>query len=151
MNIIRRTITYAVALTIMVGLAAPANACQLVCMLTIAKYNGNLGGMAGANAKCNTEYPGFKFARSVAMLGALPNMNADSRPHAFFLGMPATGAWVSTDQGGNSCMSWTDSGGVASGAVVKESGISLPEGYRYYVDVGNVVCSNPQPLVCCNM
>ena len=48
--------------------AAPtAQACQLICQVTNATYTGNLGGLAGADAKCAAEFPGFKFPRSMSL------------------------------------------------------------------------------------
>lgn len=117
----------------------PAQACQLVCVLTTEVYNGNLGGQAGADAKCHAEYPGFKFARSGSILRNIS-------------GAAVTGtaplAWVGSSVAKNNpaydCAAWSSNSNLHSGARVDISTNTLSEGPP-------VMCSGSLPLLCCNI
>jgi len=64
-----------------ISAGAPKGTCQgnlLSIQFTAATYDGNLGGVAGANEKCNAEYPGYHFCHenevyNAGRIGCLPN------------------------------------------------------------------------------
>jgi hypothetical protein len=118
-------------------LAAPAQSqgCQLTCLMTSTLYNGNLGGLAGADAKCNLEFPGWKFARNISYLGAVNIIPAmDQPPHYGFVGGYEA-----------PCTSWTStSGATASYARNGETTFGI-----WNQDIG-LPCNSLAPIWCCN-
>jgi hypothetical protein len=140
--------------------SAPANACQLVCMYTEANHDGNLGGLAGADAKCALQFPGFKFARSRHVLmnisGASglvdtqttytvstygdPNGIAASPTSSSSTSYPSSSVSVHAWTGFNGCVNWTSNSIVQSGPTNKWNGTDY-----------TATCQTPRPLLCCNM
>jgi len=69
---------------------------------TSAEYTGNLGGVAGATAKCAAEYPGYHFcqeseAKNFGKNGCLPISNQYGGGEA---------GWIDSDD--HNCANWTD-------------------------------------------
>jgi hypothetical protein len=74
---------------------------QLFVKFTATEYEGNLGGVAGADAKCAAEYPGYHFCQKTEFMdagrtGCLPS------PTQYKSG----GAWINYDDS-VSCSGWT--------------------------------------------
>lgn len=140
--------------------AAPANACQLVCMYTEIAYEGDLGGLAGADAKCALQFPGFKFARSRHALMNLsglagsvetqttytnqtyahPNGIAAAPISSISTSSPNASAIPHAWTGFNGCINWTSNSAAQTGPINKLNG----PGYF-------APCNANLPLLCCNM
>ena len=122
------------------GLASPAVACQLVCVKTIQKYDGNLGGLAGADAKCAAEYPGFKFARNISF----PANAIKSSHHSLLYGSRVHSNVGST----MNCSVWTSASNAQQGSTISWTDMSMGTLalQSIYVD-----CRMLYPLACCNM
>ena len=144
-----------------------ALACQLVCMVTNQAYPGDLGGLAGADAICDGEFKGFKFARSLSILANLPG-GAPASGNRIYVHNTSYG-WVGRDpdetnpagccdekdavavspypgaslvsgawvHGPNNCTNWSSVSGFQNG---KTS--SAPY---------TATCNLPRPLLCCNL
>ena len=142
-------------------------ACQLVCMVTNQTYNGNLGGLAGADAICDGEFKGFKFARSLSILANLPG-GAPTAGNRIYVHNSSHG-WVGRDpdetnpvggsdsntavgvtpypgaslvagawvHGPNHCINWSSA---AFGVFGRISGTPY-----------NSRCNAVRPLLCCNL
>jgi hypothetical protein len=129
-------------LALMLLIAAPfgaANACQLVCMATSTKYDGNLGGIAGADAKCAAEYPGFKAARSWTILANVPNANT--------FAYNTNGTWAFGADSVNNCSGWTSNSGWAGSAIVNQNAWNTVG----KTNSGGTDCSSKNYILCCNM
>ena len=140
--------------------SAPANACQLVCMYTEASYQGDLGGLAGADAKCALQFPGFKFARSRHVLMNLsglagsvetqttytnqtyasPDGIAAAPTSSVSTSSPNAGAVPYAWTGFNGCANWTSNSNFATGPINKLNGPNY-----------TATCNGNLPLLCCNM
>ncbi len=125
---------------------------------TVATYNGNLGGIAGAEAKCAAEYPGYHFCqyaelRDAGLTGCLPIVGQyslvsgwyNSVKDIFSISKPST------------CKGWTSSVGTHmsylfanygypgfpefAGGWISEDGGVFGTNYDY--------CSDPHSLACC--
>lgn len=147
MRTFKRFITAGFVMAMMVPIQAQA--CQLICTVTTATYTGNLGGLAGADAKCAAEFPGFKFMRSPTL--AMMNLNSASLIAALqYAGVNSSingsyrGAWSGPAQNyvGNDCSVWTGTSGNGS-ITAQYSGTNLVA-YQS-------ACSTAMPLMCCNM
>ena len=70
-----RPLLAALGFGLVVTTALPAQACQLICMVTKKLYKGDYMTSGGKTAtqKCAEEYPGFTFAQSRSILANLPN------------------------------------------------------------------------------
>lgn len=132
-----------------------AQACQLICVTTNTSYTGDLGGIAGADAKCAAEFPGFRFARNRSLLAntiaaSASNLRLNqlagysSVTNAFLTAAAFTGdAWIG--HANINCSGWTSSssGGGATSAF-RSVGSSDPNWQ-------NALCSDALPITCCNM
>ena len=106
--------------------------------LTEATYTGDLGGVAGADAKCQAEFgPSFHFCDCDKALGAMP-------------GAADVVAWC---KGGSyNCKNWTYDGSIpsAAGCIITTSGGWRVECVSFYSSP-DVQCNNAKNrLVCCN-
>ena len=150
---------------LVVTTALPAQACQLICVRTQASYNGNLGGMTGANAKCHAEFPGFKAAKGTDVLFSILPEGGDLWDNI----------WNLAPSSGSHCSNWTSTSG--SGAVSQycynKYGGSSFNGTSYIPTFTNSCtgeatgdenrapsklvrgasdsCNNPKRLLCCNI
>ena len=97
---------------------------------TSATFNGNLGGLAGANAKCSAEFgAGWKFADAGKLVtGAQPSTQL--------------AAWVKMSYAGGDCQGWI-TGGSDSGPRIVNSGSVW--------SVQLVGCSNVMPIACTSL
>jgi len=125
----------------LLGVAAPAHACELICVQTTQAYDGNLGGLAGADAKCAAEFPGFRFMRTP--MNVLQVAGGTAGSYGGSGQIPA--AW--TNEKTNNCGNWTSnsSGYGTTIAAFLNSSASYSEARP------NQWCSSPTPLWCCNM
>jgi hypothetical protein len=139
----------------------PANACELICIKTENRYSGDLGGLAGADAKCAAEYPGFKFSRSASLVEGYAVSKSYGVPgitggYTWGIQPPYTNildgggnfrffgtAWA----GGviNNCSDWTSTSNVIPGNAMGRQGSST----QLYVDIAT--CNHTLSLICCNM
>lgn len=127
----------AVVLATLAGAPAPAKACELICLKTKQTYDGNLGGLAGADAKCDAEYPGFRFARGSLDLYGIPGVGAAT----------SQGSWMGNSSSSYAdCSQWTSTAG--NGGYVTNSGGATYSSQGYG---GTALCTYKQPLICCNM
>lgn len=137
-------------------LASPAYACELICVKTTAVYTGALGGYAGADAKCQSEFPGFKFPRSASLVKAFAGSHNTgsgayyASPWGFFDGDAGSTyfAWSGARSGAgasqSSCNGWmSDSSSDKGGALYANT--------PYYFYAYPTGCNGSLPLVCCNM
>lgn len=147
-----------------------AMACQLVCMLTNQLYNGDLGGLAGADTKCDAEFKGFKFARSRSILANLAGGSpvTANRLYTYNAGL---GKWVGRDPDETNPVGGSDEptgvavapypgvGGMA-GAWVHGPGVVSCTNWtdNTFGQPGSITspplqanCANPRPLLCCNL
>jgi hypothetical protein len=154
----------AVILSLMVlGLSytRAANAATVfpVCKRTVAMFTGNLGGIAGADAKCLAEYSDTRFARDPLFVkltwdrGALFGsgwMSSNGRSIAFVpfpAGLPYTP---------NDCVGWTSNAGTDGGAAsVDYRIVQTSDAAGWYksnpdVSVSFSACSSSAPIWCCN-
>jgi hypothetical protein len=131
-------------------LPVSANACAYKCFITNNTYDGNLGGLSGADAKCATEYPGFKFARNGSQVVA--QAQGTTIEGRIFQ--------INTSSPYNNCSGWTSNSNTELGTPY---GINAgPNGFPYMINslqsnghgYSTVLtyhnCSIPQPLWCCN-
>jgi len=102
--------------------------------ITRTRYNGGMGGRAGANANCVAEFgTGWKLAtiwEAASCLGGYAIQNADQ-------------AWVDTVTN-NNCSTWSDGTGGATGPVTTtndNNGVG-------HVTTVNQGCNNSAPLMC---
>ncbi len=95
------------------------------------RYNGNLGGVAGGTAKCVIEFgTGWRFA-GIGHLYALASA------------VGTVNAWVD-DPNGQSCNSWTDSGGT-TGAAINYYGTNT-----FFYTTTPASCFGHAPVLCAN-
>lgn len=148
----------------------PSLACQTMCMRTRALHNGNLGGLAGADAKCNAEYPGFKAARSPDIV-----LNVSGANEGTDLAKGSTTLLKDTwDVGyvGNNCTNWTNGSNGALGAssiacfdyqtwsdhdfdpgtpdtamTFNTCGATGQTGFK----ATSIACNNTKSILCCNV
>jgi hypothetical protein len=132
------------------GTLSLAGAATLVCAVTEATYTGDLGGISGANEKCDAEFPGFRFARY--------GMRANN-----YVWLPAYelyGGWIhmpSASNYYNNCGGWGENVGWRGEMWGYDGfgwffdggkGMDVPLGSREFAEVS---CSNMFGIVCCNM
>lgn len=102
--------------------------------ITRTRYNGGLGGRAGANADCAAEFgTGWKFATTwevAACMGGVALQNPDQ-------------AWVDTITN-NNCSTWSDGTGGANGPVT----ITNDNNGVGHITTANQNCNNSAPLMC---
>lgn len=111
---------------------------------TSAEYTGNLGGVAGATAKCAAEYPGYHICRQsefkdAGRRGCLPNVIQ------YFLITSAgggNGGWLDTEYSGNSCVNLTNEDYAHTGSLITISETWEIAGNSY-------VCVKPIHIACC--
>ena len=129
----------------MLTFAAPANACQLVCAVTYNAYQGDFNGSGGTTAdqKCAAEFPGFKFAKSYSYLMNLPGTITIAGGYAWVYNGPGLA-------GGCSGYTTNANTGVEWGRAVYRVSVGGGTGPLTY-GVQDKVCSNPYPLLCCNI
>lgn len=77
-------------------------------------YNGNLGGVSGANTKCNNEYQGYTMCdfyvlKDKGLIGCLPVIGA------YMLNQGT--AWIG---GGSNCSSWSSSSSSLYGTYIRQ-------------------------------
>ena len=125
--------------------AAPAFSCQLVCVKTNQAYTGNLGGLAGADAKCAAEYPGFKFAREISFLANTVSNEGDA--------VNLRGR-INVDSTAN-CSNWTsDSAALEHYNVVYNQNANTYDAkqtFGFHRAYAATPCSSAEPIICCNM
>ena len=162
------TYLLASALLLAVSFAAPAHACQLICLPTTSLHNGNLGGLPGADAICSGEFPGFKFPRS-SMLFANQVISGDRGflsaygPRGASYGIYAQFWAGATNQNTSrtiyNCNNWNDATSGSYGGVGHTSydtklgiGVGTANPNVYGLAIGDAFeCSYKLPLICCNM
>lgn len=105
----------------MAGLAPAAGGTPTV-QFTSATYDGNLGGVDGANTKCQAEYPGSYFCH----IGKFMEVGDTSG---------AVG-WVYNFSGGTDCWDWV-------------SGSATPQGAKTPSGTPSA-CNNFYPIACCS-
>lgn len=141
----------------MIGVASlsplSAQACQLMCFLTVTKYTGSqVGGLAGGDAKCAAEYSGFKFLRNSSMytMNVQPASQANNGIYNELSSnggnsSPYTFAWVgdsgSAHTSSVSCTNFTSNSG--SGPIIGAYSSNIYSAYA--------PCNIAAPLMCCNM
>ncbi len=131
----RRLLLSLVALAL--ALPSLSWACDYKCFQTTARYEGNLGGISGADAKCATEYPGFKFARNAWMVAA--SMSTPMMP---------PNAWLNHNS--DNCTGWTtNSGNGISTPLFRQGSYATPNSHVDVAPQSNP-CSNSFPIWCCN-
>lgn len=135
------------------------------CKRTTATYNGNLGGFAGADAKCAAEYPDYRFARDVSFVYYAADERADGLMNSRQFGFDAVGA---------NCYNWTSTSGymtdrlqlvqdeyelqISSGGSPFNYGVARRSAGGKRVEGPNGIlqkdqnetCSAPQQIWCCN-
>lgn len=119
-----------------------AQACSTVqptCKTTTASYKGDLGGYAGADAKCAAEFSDYRFARDpssvflaadAASLAAAPDAWMDSRmgPSGVNIGpLFAGGTMVGYAEAYNTCKGWTKSVDVESITPYNYNGVTISQ------------------------
>lgn len=104
---------------------------------TTAVYNGNLGGIVGANQKCEAEYPGSTFCSLSDFRTAEPDTS----------NAPPTGsAWIDgprdaeEERAGTGCSTWTSASNSTTAGYVDTAG-SYNASY----------CNVARPLTCCTI
>jgi hypothetical protein len=125
---------------------------------TTATYNGNLGGIPGANQKCAAEFPGSHLCSAYEFYLAYPTAAPSS----------ANGAWIwpTTDSGGDprykgyisssitstnnaTCSSYTASDNCNWGAIVASSGAIITRSPGGSCGTGVSLCDVGRQLACC--
>ena len=112
---------------------------------TSAEYTGNLGGVAGATAKCAAEYPGYHICRQsefedAGRRGCLPNVIQ------YFLTTSAgggNGGWLDTEYSGNSCVNLTNGEGYTNFGSL----ITISETWE--IAWNSYLCVKPIHIACC--
>lgn len=105
---------------------------------TVAQYSGDLGGIAGANAKCRVEFPGATFCTASDVHQSEPDTGA-----------PASGAWVDYDRDalGNRATSPCNNG---NGQWSYGTGTSDTSTYLTTTGATNSsYCNVTRPISCC--
>ena len=107
---------------------------------TEALYKGNLGGVAGADAKCQAEFgPSFHFCDCCKALGAMPGVSA------------IRGGWCRWDGAFNNCDNWTRSFYLS----VTDVGQIIYQTSGFWqcgagASISQSHCDSSNRLVCCN-
>ncbi len=116
-----------------------SQACDYKCFRTSTRYNGNLGGLAGADAKCAAEFgPSFQFARNTSYIAAARMMME--------LGSGFYYSWVGlTPDSGSTCGNWLSSASdyIGNVATTSYNGSEV-------ISFSNRDCNTMLPLWCCN-
>lgn len=167
MPFMNRLLRNALLTTLLILPAHGAMACQLVCMVTNQPYAGDLGGLAGADTKCDAEFKGFKFARSLSVLANLPG-GAPSSGNRIYVHNSWHG-WVGRDPNETNPVGGSDSN--AAVGVSPYPGASLVSGAWVHgpnhcinwssasvAQQGRIsgapyveACNISRPLLCCNL
>jgi hypothetical protein len=167
MPFMNRLLRNALLTTLLILPAHATMACQLVCMVTNQTYSGNLGGLGGADAICDGEFKGFKFARSLSVLANLPG-GAPSSGNRIYVHNTVNG-WVGRDPDETNPPGGSDSNGAVG--VSPYPGASLVAGAwvhgpnhctnwssAAFGDFGRISgapyssrCNAARPLLCCNL
>ncbi len=107
--------------------------------VTRTMYTGNLGGFAGADAKCVAAFgTGWRFASLMDVLGSMGGISTSA------IGMNSNGPWVQY-QSGYSCGNWTAGDGGSTGSTM---GFTSSNGFGQIEATNNTPCSNQRTLVC---
>lgn len=153
-GIFRRRIIFAhaaLAVAAAVSFATPAIALHRICLKTVATYNGNLGGYAGADAKCDLEFPGFKFPGNyTTAIDAIPygQQYSYSDPllpypviyHETNIYNGNSNPWAGWTGNSLWCSNYTSSSPSEAGGIINLENRQI----------AGVYCSDIRPLVCCN-
>jgi hypothetical protein len=114
------------------AVAANAGASFPICKMTNEEYNGNLGGVSGANEKCQLEFgPEWRFG--------IPNIKLLSGALQY-----GTVGWCAVNS--SSCSNWTNGGGADYGARC----LTSASAENIITTSGSTPCSAPNQLWCCN-
>ena len=102
---------------------------------TSATYTGDLGGIPGANAKCNAEFAGSFFCTMSDFWRSEPSVG------------PAGNAWVDSDRDsdGNRTGSSCYTAGTWTNGTNSDTGLTITPVGGYI----NLYCNNARPLACC--
>jgi len=117
------------------GAAGGGSGSAAICGNTRQKYNGNLGGLAGADAKCEADFgSGWRFATT-------GNWAAAARSFAVSVG------WVHQFDASVTCNSWTSSNSADTGPLMNVQEVS---GKGQLWAPTQWACNTELPLICCN-
>jgi len=110
-----------------------------VMMWTAAQYNGNLGGQAGADAKCQAEFgAGWKFAEMGKLVSGVP-----------VTGSVQANGWITNTSFTQNCSNWTNGTSGQGGPYMTIYG-GGSAGAVYWTTPSTASCNIAQRLVCVN-
>ncbi len=100
-------------------------------------YDGNLGGLSGADAKCVAEFgSGWRFASIIDAAGCMGGV-------LFGPGGATVAPWYHNPGSSYTCANWTTNSGANGSYLSPVSSSGVP-----VLDWGNTSCSGSRPLIC---